>query len=104
MKLKEYQGKELFKKYGIAVPKGKHITSIEEAKGIRGIAKAQVLSGKRKKNGLIREATEENIRELLKRCKEVLVEEKIKIEKEYYLALAIDRELKDIVVLFSEII
>jgi succinyl-CoA synthetase beta subunit len=99
MKLKEYEGKELFKKYGILVPKGKVISKVEK---IEGIAKAQVLDGGRGKKGLIKDASEENLKELFKHCKEVLVEEKLDIEKEYYLCLTIDRELKDIVVLFSE--
>ncbi len=99
MKLKEYEGKELFKKYGINIPKGKVISKVED---IEGIAKAQVLSGKRKKNGLILESNEENLKKLFENCDEVLVEEKLKIEKEYYLALSIDRELKDVVVLFSK--
>jgi succinyl-CoA synthetase beta subunit len=99
MRLKEYQGKELLKRYGISVPKGKVICSIEN---VKGIAKAQVLSGKRGKRGLIRESNDKNQRELFRHCKEILVEERLEIEKEYYLALTIDRIEKEIVILFSE--
>jgi succinyl-CoA synthetase beta subunit len=99
MRLKEYQGKELFRRYGIPVPQGKVITSVQD---IKGIAKAQVLAGKRGKMGLIKEATPENLKELFKHCSEVLVEERLAIEKEFYLALTIDRIEKEIVVLFSE--
>ncbi|MDD4877980.1 MAG: ADP-forming succinate--CoA ligase subunit beta [Candidatus Nanoarchaeia archaeon] len=100
MKLKEYQGKELFRKYGIAVPEGKVITGVQEEPS--KIAKAQTLSGKRGKSGLIAPATRENIEMMLKHCSEVLVEERLAIEKEYYLALTIDKEEKEIIILFSE--
>lgn len=99
MKLKEYEGKELFKKYDIRVPEGRVISKVED---VEGIAKAQVFFGRRKKRGLIKEASEENLKELFKHCKEILVEEKLEVEREYYLSLVIDRSLKDVVVLFSE--
>lgn len=100
MRLKEYQGKELFKKYGISVPKGKLITSVQADSS--KLAKAQVLTGKRGKRGLIAPATAENLKRLFKYSREILLEEKLKIEKEYYLALTIDKEEKNIVILFSE--
>jgi succinyl-CoA synthetase beta subunit len=99
MRLKEYQGKELFKKYDIDIPEGKIITSIEPNPD--RIAKAQVLSGKRGKNGLIAAATEENLKRIFQHCKEILIEEKLEIEKEYYLSLTIDKNEKQIVILFS---
>ena len=103
MRLKEYEGKRLFEKYGIPVPKSKLITSAKEAPDMPDmIAKAQVLSGKRFKMGLIRPATRENIIEIFKSCDEVLLEEKLSIEKEYYISLAVDREEKGIVIIFSE--
>lgn len=102
MKLKEYQGKELFAKYGIPIPVGKIITSIEGNENPDMIAKAQILSGKRGKKGLIKPGTKENLEHIFKHCKEVLLEEMLNIEKEYYLALTLDRELKDVVILFSE--
>ena len=100
MRLKEYEGKKLFRKYGILIPAGEIITSIKE--NPTKLAKAQVLSGKRKKQGLILVATKENLKRLFETCEEVLLEEKLKVEKEYYLALTIDRNEKEIVVLFSE--
>lgn len=100
MRLKEYEGKLLFEKYGIPVPKGRLITSVQPEPSM--IAKAQTLSGKRFKRGLIRPATEENLKELFKYCDEILLEEKLNIEAEYYLSLAIEREEKDIILLFSE--
>jgi len=100
MRLKEYQGKRLFREYGIEIPEGKIISSVKPEPD--KIAKAQVLSGKRGKGGLIAAATEKNLRKMFMQCKEVLVEEKLDIEKEYYLSLTIDRSEKRIVILFSE--
>ncbi len=100
MRLKEYQGKQLFNKYGILIPHGELITSIKPNSD--KIAKAQVLEGKRGKRGLIKPATKENLTALFEHCKEILVEEKLTIEKEYYLALTIDKTEKEIVILFSE--
>ncbi|MFH1592061.1 MAG: ATP-grasp domain-containing protein [Candidatus Woesearchaeota archaeon] len=100
MKLKEYEGKRLFKKYGILIPKGKLITSVQEDP--TKLAKAQVLSGKRKKQGLIAVATRENLKRLFKCSDELLLEEKLQIEKEYYLALTLDKNEKEVVILFSE--
>lgn len=100
MRLKEYQGKGLFKKYGILIPRGKLITSVQADPS--KLAKAQVLIGKRSKRGLIAPATKENLKRLFKYSKEILLEEKLKVEKEYYLALTIDKQEKEIVILFSE--
>ena len=100
MKLKEYQGKELFKKYGILIPKGKLITSISPNPLM--IAKAQVLMGKRGKQGLILPGTKENLKKLFNHTDKILLEEKIDIEKEFYLALTIDKKEKEVIILFSQ--
>ena len=100
MNLKEYQGKELFKKYNIPIPRGRLITSIQPDPS--KLAKAQVLEGKRKKRGLIRSATEQNLKKLFKYTQKVLLEERLKIEKEFYLSLAVSREEKRIIIIFSE--
>ena len=53
MKLLEYQGKELFKKYEISIPKGELV--LKDTKSINlnlpFVLKAQVPSGNRKKTG-----------------------------------------------------
>lgn len=111
MKLFEYMGKELFDKYNIPVPKGgvagtpeeaaKQAENLEEA-----VVKSQILSGKRGKAGGIkfvsgkehaRQAADELLGMELKGLKveKVLVEEKLPIEKEFYLAITLDGTLKN---------
>src|ERR1700685_298010 len=61
MKIHEYQGKEILKKYGVAVPRGKMATTREEAEaaardilgsGATGVGvKAQIHAGGRGKGG-----------------------------------------------------
>jgi len=112
MKLHEYEAKEIFKEYGIPVPKG-FITS-EKVKEIDGpvVIKAQVLVGGRGKAGgvLFADTLEEankKIQKLLnssikgEKVEKVLVEEKLPIKKEYYLSVVIDREEKKPLILFS---
>ena len=100
MRLQEYQSKALLRQYGVSTPRGKVITAIEPDQ--KKIAKAQVLMGKRMKQGLIRSATRENLTFLFRHCDEVLLEERLKIEKEYYLSLLVDPDHKEIRVLFSD--
>lgn len=107
LKLYEYMGKEIFGSYGLPVPKGRVIDSVAEAKqvfadiGGSAVIKAQVLSGKRGKAGGIKfvntpEEAESAARELLGMkiqglaVKQLLIEEKLKIDKEFYLAVTID--------------
>jgi succinyl-CoA synthetase beta subunit len=100
VRLKEYQAKRLLKKYGIAIPKGKLIRKPVSAPKM--LAKAQVTTGSRLKNGLILPATEKNLRFLFQYCSEVLLEEKLPIEKEYYLALAVDSIKKEVIIIFTQ--
>ncbi|AXI25123.1 succinate--CoA ligase subunit beta [Methanofervidicoccus sp. A16] len=112
MKLHEYEAKEIFKEYGIPVPKG-FITSgkVEKIDG-PVVIKAQVLVGGRGKAGgvLFADTVEEanrKIEELLnksikgEKVEKVLIEEKIPIKKEYYLSVVIDRVEKKPLILFS---
>lgn len=108
MKLKEYQGKEIFHKYGIKIPDSFLITSPEQIKKIKGkkVLKAQVLYGGRGKAGLIQFATKKDIKKkaeeiFSKGVKEILVEEKIKSKKEYYISITIDRLEKKPLLIFS---
>ncbi len=116
MKLLEYQGKEIFKKYGIQVPRGIVIERKEELKKIDipfpWAMKAQVLIGGRGKAGGIKFANnikeaEENFDELVEmeikgeRIKKILVEEKLNIEKEYYLSFFLDRSSRQYLMMFS---
>ena len=106
MKLYEYMGKEIFCKEGIVIPKGKVFYSPEgvakfTAGWTEAVVKSQVLSGGRGKAGGIKftnsaTETESAVRELFATeirglpVQAVLVEEKVKIEKEYYVAITVD--------------
>ena len=111
MKLFEYMGKEIFASYGIKVPRGRMVTSPEEAAqvaaeiGATVVVKSQVLSGKRGKAGGIKFAATPNqakqaaaeilamtIQGLQVEC--LLVEEKIQIDREFYLAITVDGATK----------
>jgi succinyl-CoA synthetase beta subunit len=114
----EYQGKELFKKNGIAIPKGRLAESPQEAKEIaeelKGpvAIKAQVLTGKRGKRGGIKFASTpeeaENAAEEILNSKitnipveKVLVEEKLDIDKEIYIAVTSNDATRAPVAIFS---
>lgn len=117
MKLYEYLGKKLFARYGIPVPRSRLVESAGQA-GEKAaelgevVIKAQVLTGKRGKAGGIAFASEpeEAKREASRifdinfdgyAAKKLLVEEKIKIEQELYLAITIDAAARQPVVLAS---
>lgn len=117
MKMYEYMGKELFAKFGIPVPKGRVARTPEEAAQITAeigdsVIKSQILSGKRGKAGGIKfTADPEEARQFAAGLlgselrglivDAILVEEKLKIDKEYYLAITVDRGSKCPVILAS---
>lgn len=110
MRLPEYKSKAIFKKYGIRVPEGSVVkreeyedkkTAYEELPS-PCVAKAQNMIGGRGKAGGIklssdRESLKKHVKELFEEgfsgniVEEILVEEKISIEKETYLSISIDR-------------
>lgn len=117
MKLYEYMGKELFAKYGIPVPVGGVVSVAEEAGPIAErlgsvVVKSQILSGKRGKAGGIGFA--DNPAEAVKlaggmlgtelrglKVERVLVEQKLKIDREFYLAITVDGAARRPVILAS---
>jgi succinyl-CoA synthetase beta subunit len=117
LKMYEYMGKELFVQFGIPVPQGRVARSPEEAAAITSeigdsVIKSQILSGKRGKAGGIKfTADPKEAKEFAKsllgnelrgyKIETLLVEEKLKIDKEYYLAITVDRGMKCPVVLAS---
>ncbi len=117
MKLMEYEGKEIFSKYGVSVPKGFVISSTKELKKnlikIRGdvVLKSQVLTGHRGKLGGIVSSSQEFAETEAKKLfekeikgmipKKILVEEKLSVDDELYISLAVDRKHKGIMLLFS---
>ena len=108
MKLLEYQGKELFKNYGINVPNSYLAKNIEEAKqGSQRISfpfvlKSQLTVGGRGKAGAILKCSNE--KELVEKFDElinkevkgekpktILLEEMVDIKREFYLSLFLNR-------------
>lgn len=105
MNLYEWEGKELLKKHGIAVPKSVLVRRGEDfAAAYRSlnipsvVVKAQVLSGKRgKNNGVIFANTEQEVIDAVQKLFEktilgqfvnaVLIEEKLEIKKEHYVSI-----------------
>ncbi len=117
MKLYEYLGKELFAAFEIPMPRSMLVDSVDqigEAVAELGqvVIKSQVLSGKRGKAGgiafasNIEEAKREAARILAMNIggagvKKLLIEEKITIEEELYLAITVDSTAHCPVVLAS---
>ncbi|PIV04147.1 MAG: succinate--CoA ligase subunit beta [Syntrophobacterales bacterium CG03_land_8_20_14_0_80_58_14] len=112
MRIFEHQGKDLYKKYGIPVPAGRLIDQkreirkifpdIDQGNGV--VLKAQVLTGGRGKVQGIRFAKtvaecESQYDELIGMnisghpVRKILVEEKVKIQRELYLGIIIDTEI-----------
>jgi succinyl-CoA synthetase beta subunit len=123
MRLKEYQGKELFNKYNIRIPDGFVISDNDDVdekidKNIGNInrynlvVKSQLLIGGRGKAGLIKFCNKKNIKKTIKELlnkkvgkesiKELLIEEKLNIKKEFYLSLTLNRTDKNITLIFSK--
>ncbi len=117
MKLYEYLGKKLFYRYDIPVPQSKIVETPEEAAKAAAelkdvVIKSQVLSGKRGKAGGIAFASDPgkarveaerilqmNLNDL--KVEKLLVEEKLQIEQELYLALTVDGAQRSPVILAS---
>jgi succinyl-CoA synthetase beta subunit len=116
--LYEYQGKELFRRYGIPVSEGRLATSPAEARdaaeelGGPVVVKAQVLTGGRGKAGGIKLAAtpaeaEARAREILGLdirghvVAKVWIERASDIEREYYLSIAFDRSAKKPLFMFT---
>ena len=108
MILYEFEGLGLFDKVGIPTPKRVLVNSLSEFKKLTFeppyIAKAQVLSGKRGKSGLVKEITsEQELKKILEKSpKGVLVEEKLTATKQYYLSITYDTSVRKPVILFSD--
>src|ERR687893_3204975 len=118
MDLLEYQGKQLFAKHGVPVPRGKNAHTVDEAVaaadevGFPAVVKAQVLIGGRGKAGGIKVASDKD--ELERHAAniigmdirgfavhEVWIEEASEIDLEYYAAVIFDRSAKKPLVMLS---
>lgn len=127
MNIHEYQGKEILRKYGVAVPNGKAAFSVEEAVEAAKelgtdvwVVKAQIHAGGRGKAGGVKIAknldevrtyAEELLGKTLvthqtgpkgKEVKRLLIEEGCDIKKEYYVGIVLDRAASHVVLMASE--
>ncbi|HYA70997.1 MAG TPA: ADP-forming succinate--CoA ligase subunit beta [Thermoplasmata archaeon] len=110
VKLAEWQGKVVFRKYGVPLPRGEVARTPAEAEAlVRGgkvplpcVIKAQVLAGGRGKGGAVRFAnTPEEVRDAAaailglefkgEKVRELLLEEKLPIARELYVSMTLDR-------------
>lgn len=113
VKLAEWRGKELFRKYDIPLPQGQVARSPAEAEALTRsgavplpcVVKAQVLSGGRGKGGAVKfantpEEASAAAEEILalefkgEKVRELLLEAKLPIARELYLSLTLDRSLR----------
>ena len=126
MNIHEYQGKEIFRNYGVPTPRGIPAFSVDEAvqaaKTLGGnvwVVKSQIHAGGRGKGGGVKVAKSiDEVRSLAgkilgmtlvthqtgpegKVVKRLLIEEGASIEKEYYAALVIDRAQQRVVLMAS---
>ena len=126
MKIHEYQGKEILKKYGVPIPRAIPAFSvaeaIEAAKALGGsvwVVKAQIHAGGRGKGGgvkvaksmdeLTQFATEILGMQLVthqtgpagQKVRRLLIEEGADIQKEYYLGMVVDRGTQKICIMAS---
>ena len=126
MKIHEYQGKEILREYGVAVPAGKACFSVDEAVaaaesigGDKWVVKAQIHAGGRGKGGGVKLAdsldeVRAHANDILgmtlithqtgpegKVVKRLLVEQGAQIKDELYLGLVVDRATQRVTVMAS---
>jgi succinyl-CoA synthetase beta subunit len=130
MKIHEYQGKDIFKKYGVPVPFGVAAFSIREAEQAVHeviektgnqvvVVKAQIHAGGRGKGGGVKvakgaEAGKEAVHKILgmqlvthqtgpegKKVNRLLIEQGLDIARELYLGMTLDRQAGRVVVMAS---
>jgi succinyl-CoA synthetase beta subunit len=113
VKLAEWRGKEIFRRHGIPTPTGEVVRSASEAEAatqggrvpLPCVVKAQVLAGGRGKGGAVRfantpEEAGEAARAILalefqgEKVREVLLEEKVALQREFYLSITLDRGMR----------
>lgn len=127
MNIHEYQGKEVLKQYGVAVPEGKVAFTVDEAVEAAKqlgtsvvVVKAQIHAGGRGKAGGVKVAknldevrayAQEILGKVLvthqtgpegKEVKRLLIEQGCDIKKEYYVGVVVDRGTGRVVMMASE--
>lgn len=126
MNIHEYQAKQLFREYGVPVPKGEVVQNVEDCRSIidklttkRWVVKAQVHAGGRGKAGGVKlvstiDEAQAFVKSLLgtnlvtfqtdekgQPVRQLLIEETSNIAKELYLGAVIDRALQRVVIMAS---
>jgi succinyl-CoA synthetase beta subunit len=126
MKIHEYQGKELFRKYGVPTPRGIPAFSVDEAvaaaKKLGGnvwVVKAQIHAGGRGKGGGVKVAKSiEQVRDFSRqilgmqlkthqtgpggqKVRRLLIEEGADIRKELYVGMVVDRGTQKVALMAS---
>lgn len=126
MKIHEYQGKQILKKFGVTVPRGIHCTTVDDAVkaaetlgGKVWVVKAQIHAGGRGKGGGVKVATSlEKVREYAsqilgmqlithqtgpegQKVRHLLIEEGADIQHEYYVAALTDRATQSVAIMAS---
>jgi succinyl-CoA synthetase beta subunit len=126
MKIHEYQGKEIFRQFGMATPRGFPAFSVEEAvaaaKTLGGkvwVVKAQIHAGGRGKGGGVKVAKSlEEVRNLSRKIlgmnlvthqtgpggqkvRRLLIEEGADIQKELYVGMVVDRGTQKVALMAS---
>ena len=126
MKIHEYQGKELLKRFGVVVPRGIFCLSVDEAvkaaQSLGGkvwVVKAQIHAGGRGKGGGVKVAKSlDEVRQYAQqilgmqlvthqtgpegqKVRRLLIEEGADIRKEYYVAVLTDRRTQKVAVMAS---
>lgn len=126
MKIHEYQGKELLRRYGVQVPQGYVATTVAEAEeaarklgAFPVVIKAQIHAGGRGKGGGVKLAkSPEEVKAIAEKMlgmnlvthqtgpegrtvRTLLVEQGLKIKQEFYLGLLLDRAVSRLVFMAS---
>jgi succinyl-CoA synthetase beta subunit len=126
MKIHEYQGKQLLKKFGVTVPRGIHCTTVDDAvkaaESLGGnvwVVKAQIHAGGRGKGGGVKVAKSlDQVREFAgqilgmqlvthqtgpagQKVRHLLIEEGADIKHEYYVAVLTDRATQSVAIMAS---
>lgn len=127
MKIHEYQGKEILRKFGVAVPRGKPAFSVDEAVKVAQelggpvwVVKAQIHAGGRGKGGGVKVAKSlDEVRKYAgqilgmqlvthqtgpegQKVRRLLIEEGADIKKELYVGLVVDRVTQKVCVMASK--
>src|SRR5580693_4641304 len=125
MKIHEYQGKQLLAGFGVKVPRSEVADSPEQARaaaerlGLPVVVKSQIHAGGRGKGGGVKLArtldeVESEARRMLgmklvthqtgpegRQVRRLLIEEGLKIKKEFYLGIVLDRAISRLVFMAS---